>query len=249
MNSGGISKAKGILLNTVIGIVLALAGYLIVDALMAVLYNGKVGAWSQIINWNGDTCLSQLGSLPTDTLNQTTTGISGGYGTLNGPPAGTAGTACDPSIVLAGAASGGYTLTPTQANVLACIAKPESNCGAPHNPPNYNWNGAKSLPASTAAGAFQVLLATNHSCYENTACYSAAGVSGSLNCQTGFNSNGTPKTDSTGAAVVQKCLQAAANINCSAAAAACLVQKSGGSFSPWQADINSSAQTSCLSKA
>lgn len=61
----GISKAKGILWNTVIGIVVALAGWMIVDAVMAVFYNpaAPLKAWSDIINWNGDECLIQAGSM------------------------------------------------------------------------------------------------------------------------------------------------------------------------------------------
>jgi hypothetical protein len=247
VNSGGIEHAKSILLNTIVGIVIALAGYLIVDSVMAVLYNGSAGAWAQIINWNGATCLPQAGALPGDMLNQAPPGTLSTNGSLNGPPTGKVGTACDPSVVLAGASQGGYTLTAAQANTLACIAQPESACGAPHDPPNYSWNKLNSDgKASTAAGAFQVLLSTNHSCYENSACYGAAGVTGSLNCQTGFNSNGTPKTDSAGAAVVQACLRAASNINCSAAAAACLVAQNNGSFSAWQADVNSARQTGCI---
>lgn len=244
-NSGGIEKAKGILTNTIVGIVIALAGYLIVDAVMAALYNagaqtgnGTLGTWAALIDWNTPTCLPQLGSLPGGTLNPTTAGVNAIYGTLKGPPAGSTGTACDPSVILAGAAAGGYTLTPTQANVLACVARPESACGS--NLQNYNWG-----KGSSAYGAFQVLLSTNSSCYENAACYSAAGVTGSLNCASGF-SGGNPIP---GSPVVQLCKKAASDINCSAAAAACLLQKSGGSFSPWQADINSSAQTSCLNQA
>lgn len=250
-NPSGIAKAKGILLNTVIGIIIALAGYLIVAAIMAVLYNpSAVGAtWSSLItSGNALTCLPQQG-IGTG-LNQSTNGAPSvtvtGAGSLNTPPSGKAGTACDPSIVQIAAAAGGYTLSTTQANTLACIAQPESNCGAPHNPPNYNWNSARSSPGSTAAGAFQVLLSSNHSCYENSACYTAAGVNGSLNCQNGFDGNGNPKTDSAGAALVQKCVQAANNLNCSASAAACLLQKNSGSFSPWQADVNSARQTGCI---
>ena len=252
VSPGGISKARGIIWNTVIGIVIALSAWLIVDAVMAVLYHptdpalaGKT--WSQIITSGGiDPCIKQAGSLPTDTLNQAQmTGVSA-TGTIGSPPSGKAGTACDPSVVQAAAATGGYTLSSMQANIFACIAAPESNCGAPQNPPNYNWNSKRSSPGSTAAGAFQVLLSSNHSCYENSACYSAAGVSGSLNCQNGFDSRGNPKTDSVGAAVVQRCVTAASNLNCSASAAACLLQKNNGSFSPWQSDVNSQKQTGCI---
>lgn len=79
-NSGGITKAKEILLNTVIGIVISLAAWLIVDAIMAVLYNPSSfgSTWSQLVTSGGIApCLPQAGAQPTDTLNQTSpTGIT-----------------------------------------------------------------------------------------------------------------------------------------------------------------------------
>lgn len=78
VNPSGIAKAKGILLNTVIGIVIALAGWLIVDAIMVVLYSGsegstKWGTWSSLITSGGAlTCLPQKG-VGTG-LNQSTNG-------------------------------------------------------------------------------------------------------------------------------------------------------------------------------
>jgi len=71
VNAAGKEQAKKILTNTVIGIVIALAGYMIVAALMAVLYNADakvpgttLGTWSDIIR--GDStklCLPLAGSL------------------------------------------------------------------------------------------------------------------------------------------------------------------------------------------
>lgn len=75
----GKNKAKGILLNTIVGIVIALAGWLIVDAVMAVLYSGsagstKWGTWSSLITSGGAlTCLPQEG-VGTG-LNQGTNGV------------------------------------------------------------------------------------------------------------------------------------------------------------------------------
>lgn len=73
VNSSGIAKAKSILLNTVVGIVLALAGWMIVDAIMAVLYNRNasvpgtstvLGTWSQLITSGGELpCLDVRGSV------------------------------------------------------------------------------------------------------------------------------------------------------------------------------------------
>ena len=251
VNAGGKEQAKKILTNTIVGIVIALCGWMIVDAIMAALYNPSassgttvLGTWSQLItSGTGPVCLPQQGSTPGAGLNQTpVTGISA-TGALSAPPSGKTGTACDPSTVQAAAAAGGYNISTTQANILACIAQPESNCGAPHNPPNYNWNSAVSSPGSSAAGAFQVLLSTNASCYENSACYAAAGVSGPLNCASGF-SGGNPIPSQT--SLVQQCVTAASNLNCSASAAACLLARNGGSFSPWQADVNSATQSGCI---
>ena len=44
VNASGKEQAKKILWNTIIGIVIALAGYMIVAALMAVLYTGSAGS-------------------------------------------------------------------------------------------------------------------------------------------------------------------------------------------------------------
>lgn len=253
-DASGHSKAKAMLQHVIVGLVIAFAAWLIVDAIMAALYHPSANTswgtrWADIIRGNAnDTCLSQKGALPGDKFNQAsstaitvgTTGIGGGN-TLN-PAAGPAGSACDPTVVqtLAAAGNPSYSLTATQANTLACIAKPESNCGAPHNPPNYKWG-----QGSSAAGAFQVLLSTNAQCYENTSCYAAAGVSGPLNCATGFT-GGNPKTDPVGAAVVDRCVRAANNLGCSVSAASCLLAQNNGNFSPWQADVNNAKQTGCI---
>ncbi|MDE2021606.1 MAG: hypothetical protein KGI71_01630, partial [Patescibacteria group bacterium] len=236
---GDVSKARSILTNTVIGIVVALAAWLIVDAVMAVLYNqgaktadgSALGVWSDLVTSGGaPLCIQQTGSAQAPP--------SGGVvvsGALNPPPSGKTGTACDPAAVQAGAQTGGYTLSTTQANILACIAQPESSCGTTLQ--NYNWGNG-----SSAYGAFQVLLSTNSSCYENKACYTAAKVTGPLNCASGF-SGGNPIP---GSPVVQLCMTAAANLSCSASAAACLLANNGGSFSPWQPAGNSTAQTACI---
>ena len=265
VNASGISKAREVLTNTIVGIVIALCGWLIVDAIMAVLYNanasdrsgGVLGTWSQLVTSGGITpCIQLAGSLqqaqlipgaaPTDV-----TGISA-TGDIAAPPAGREGTSCDPARVQAAAAAGGYTLTNMQANIFACIAAPESSCASDGQVLlNYNWGGAYSLPASTAAGAFQVLLKRNSNCYENPACYKAIndaygttyGSSEHLNCAYGFGTNGIQLP---GSAIVGTCVMAAANLNCSASAAACLLQGRGGSFEDWRKDSNSARQTQCI---
>ncbi|MBI2025563.1 hypothetical protein HYT04_02120, partial [Candidatus Kaiserbacteria bacterium] len=130
----GIKKAKGILWNTVIGIVIALAGWLIVNAVMAALYNPdaqsgttKLDVWSQLIT-SGDlsktTCIPLAQSL-SQAVQRDTTGLN--IGVLNPAYTGKGtGPACDPAAVKAAALVGAYELTNTQANTFACIAKPES---------------------------------------------------------------------------------------------------------------------------
>lgn len=72
VNASGKEKAKGVLWNTIVGIVIALAGWMIVDALMVVLYNPnaqnggtRLGAWSQLITSGGlGPCIDLRGSVP-----------------------------------------------------------------------------------------------------------------------------------------------------------------------------------------
>lgn len=69
-DSGNLTKAKGILTNTIAGIVIALSAWMIVDALMAVLYKpaggqaSSWGTWSSLIgSGSQDFCLIQEASL------------------------------------------------------------------------------------------------------------------------------------------------------------------------------------------
>ncbi len=69
-NSGAKEQAKKILTNTIVGIVIALAGWMIVNALMVVLYNPdaqsgttKLTAWTQLItSGSAGFCLKQAGA-------------------------------------------------------------------------------------------------------------------------------------------------------------------------------------------
>lgn len=233
--------ANSMLWHAIVGIVLSLAAWLIVNAVMVALYNptsdSKLGAWYSIVSGNmGDVCQRQAG-----VLNPVRgTGVSA-TDTLN-PPVDKTGAACDPAKLQEAARKGGIVLTPTEANVFACIAKPESTCGTVLK--NYSWNkGNAQGKASTAAGAFQVLLSSNAKYYENPACRAAAGVSGSLNCRAGFGQNGF--TAGGDPKVLEYCLKAAADLSCSTTAAA-LLMRERGSFSPWQADKSNSVQTQCI---
>lgn len=64
VNPAAKAKAKSILTNTIVGLVIALAAWLIVDAVMvALLGQGKgVAFWTSMITSSGDPCLEQSGS-------------------------------------------------------------------------------------------------------------------------------------------------------------------------------------------
>jgi hypothetical protein len=53
-----ISSAKGVALNAVIGLVVVLGAWLIVNTVMNALYNGSFGPWSSIISNTPAACLS-----------------------------------------------------------------------------------------------------------------------------------------------------------------------------------------------
>lgn len=162
-NPSEIGKAKGILLNTIIGIVIALAGYLIVAAVMAVLYNPSatsgtttLGVWSSLITSNGALpCLDQNG-VGTGLNQAAPTGVTvtaGGSVTPLGKTAAqcsSSNTACSPAALQA------VGLTATQANVMSCLAVTESS-GNPSTPP-YNTTHPGSN--STACGTFQITQTT-----------------------------------------------------------------------------------------
>ncbi len=64
VDPAGMSKAKGILQNTIVGTIIALASWMIVDAVMAVLYNPQHPGetWDSLIGSGGiNPCLPQAG--------------------------------------------------------------------------------------------------------------------------------------------------------------------------------------------
>ncbi|MHB1163147.1 MAG: hypothetical protein ACYCZZ_01275 [Minisyncoccota bacterium] len=158
-DAGTISKAKSTLTNTIVGIVIALAAWMIVDAVMAVLYNPSAagGTWSSLISSGGiNACLPQAGALPGAGFNQApVTGISASGGSVTPvgkvlPQCSSGNPACSPAALQS------TGLTATQANVMSCIAVTESS-GNPGTPP-YNVTHPGSN--STACGTFQITKTT-----------------------------------------------------------------------------------------
>jgi hypothetical protein len=250
-NSENRSKAKTTLLNTFIGVFIVLGAWLVIDFAMKILYNpdatfgGKaLGPWNEVLV-GGDACIRKadpskgegapLFQFPFTVGPRVDTSVGAGgtgAGAIVVPRTGPG--ACSASTLKAAAQQAGVALSDSDANTFACIARYESSCGT--KTLNYAWG-----KGSSAAGPFQVLLDSNSACYENTACQKAAGVSGRLNCSAAFT-GGNPNSNKT---LVEQCVRAAANLNCSVAAAVCVKNKQG--FGAWTADKSSRMQQACIS--
>lgn len=247
MVSGGSAEArsqgKTRIVNALVGILVILSAWLVVNFVMNVLYNGKFGAWNSILAADSSSqCITPKEPTAITAGSLLTTLTTVAPGTANGLPSGNAGDACNPSKIQTAAQTAGVNMPSTEAVMLACLAGPESTCGS--NLQNYNWNGVKDpRKPSTAYGPFQVLLSTNSNCYDNNTCEVAAGVSGPLNCKSGF-SNGRPIP---GSQTVANCIKAASNLGCSAAAADCLYRQNGN-YNAWTTDKNSAKQQACIAQ-
>ena len=212
------TKARSMILNTVVGIAIALAAWMIVDAVMAVFYDSSaVGAtWqSLIVNSGGlDVCLKQSGSLTA--LDQATstpgtvTGLSpaGSYtgsGSCVIPPTGP----CAPSNLTAfgGAAS--------QAAQI-CQAESTGNPGLA--------SGVDKLPTGepVSFGLFQINLTAN--------------PVGGLACPSAFSGvykQSTPNVTITNQNLYDQCVTAAKDPNKNIDEAVKIYQAAGNSWKPW----------------
>ena len=243
-NPEGHSQAKKLIFNAVIGFVIVLAAWLIVDFIMKIIYNGGAngfGPWNQILSSDGSQCieahtLSPISGLP-GVVGAVVNG--GGLSTGGSTVLATGGTgSCNPSTVQQSAARGGYQISAQEANILACLARPESACGA-------NTSGARTSSgnSTSAAGPWQILLGASDKCHSLNipAC-------GNLNCSAAY-SGGRVKPDRESQILAAKCQAAANNLVCSASAAACLVQADGGSYGAWTGTgdgYSHSAQRACV---
>lgn len=150
-NPSGLARAKTILQNTVLGIVIALAGWLIVDLFLVALTKQGVDGWTHaMFSTSGTVCLPDY-SNPTSTGEPTALGTNGA--SLSGASnerCAAGNTACSPEALMAAG------LTAAQANIMSCIAVTESS-GNPAKPP-YNLSHPGSN--STACGTFQIVQTT-----------------------------------------------------------------------------------------
>ncbi|MES2931371.1 MAG: pilin [Patescibacteria group bacterium] len=218
------SQAKKILTNAVIGLLIILSAWLIVDFVMKLLYNpnaNNMGPWNQILT-GGDLCIKPMENLQ-PLFSGSILAVPGASSASYDPRYTTSGSCSPASVQQAGQS---VTITVKEARFLACIARPESRCGGDLT--NYNWGRG-----SSAYGPFMILLDGNARYFENEACRVAANVSGRLNCQDGFrNGNPIPGSD-----IARRCMQAASNLACSTAAATALVRQSGAT--PWTGNNDS----------
>lgn len=244
-NPEALSTAKTRILNSLIGIVVILCSWLVVDFVMQALYNPdaafsgqNIGPWNDILAGSGsDYCIQT--TIPGNiTLGQLTTGTpSNGSTDATGASfvTGTGTGSCNPQTVAAAAAAGGYQLSAAQANALACIAKPESTCGT-------NTTGARTQSGAytSAGGPWQDIMGSPDKCHSLNipAC-------GNLNCSAAFY-KGVAKSDPASQKLAAQCHAAVNTLTCAAASAACLIQANGGSFSAWTSDPRSAAQKQCI---
>ncbi|MFA6408275.1 MAG: hypothetical protein WCW36_02280 [Candidatus Paceibacterota bacterium] len=215
LDPSGISKARSILINTVAGIVVALAAWMIVDAVMAVLYNqgaevpgGTLGTWSSLISSDGDLCLVQEAAL--QKLNQTDLSVAGLDASGNvAYISGKAGAVCsDANTACSSSALQAAGFTATQANVMSCIAVTESS-GIPSTPP---YNTVHPGSNSTACGTFQITKTTwkgaaSGACSDFSNCQNAAcniQVAQALVSQNGYSDWTCKNCNSKAAACVQQ---------------------------------------------
>lgn len=154
VNAHGKEQAKSILMNTILGIVVALSAWMIIDAVLVGLTGQGVDAWTSLIGSGGaPQCLTIKSS-----LNQTSngTGITGVSASGNVNYTGTtaqcssSNTACSPSALQAAG------LSSNQANAMSCIAVTESS-GRPSTPP---YNSTHPGSNSSACGTFQITQTT-----------------------------------------------------------------------------------------
>ena len=208
----GVTKARSILLNTIVGIVISLAAWMIVDAIMAVLYSPTAvgGTWASLITTRGDACLPQAGALPGAQLIQATSSpiVSGSYvGDVLGVATAqcqSSNTACSPAALRSAG------LSSTQADIMSCIAMTESS-GNPSLPP---YNTIHPGSNSTACGTFQITQTTWNSVAPSGSCADWASTCQSPTCnlqvaatlvqRTGYNSWTCPGCNNNAAACIQK---------------------------------------------
>lgn len=148
-NPTGKAKAKKIFYNVIIGLVIALSGYLIVQTLMNTLLNSSLsgGGWS----WNSLQCTgvrprtSPVSAIFQNLFNPTGAGVTSAGGST--------GTNAPSQVGIGDCSPSGATMSAfgAQSAVMSCIAQAESSC----NPSNNTGDHGLSI------GLFQINVSAN----------------------------------------------------------------------------------------
>ena len=188
-NPENIQKGRQVMLNAVIGLVVVLSAWLVVDFIMKILYEpstafegGTFGPWNSILASNGkDYCIEPKDPVPltTGTVEILTGDAPGGNspitpqtsGTSGGSGVGVAKGLCsdsNPACSVQALMSTGLTVP--QAQAMSCIAVTESS-GNPNSPNS----------STGACGTFQITNKTSRSNWQNPANH-GSGCSTSTSC-------------------------------------------------------------------
>lgn len=210
-NEGQLTKARGIFTNVVIGLVLILAAFLIVNTVM----NGLLGTGNGAVSWQQIECLyPNAASGLRDTSNFDNGGA--GFGIVGG---GQAGLLTPEQFAANEGVCGSDFLTPyfgSQAAAASCIVAGETSCGATLL--STTDRDANGVPFSV--GAFQI----------NMTVHPVIGCGATLNCPdaySGSNYNAVIVDQ----ALYNACRNALLDPNCSATNAVRIYNDGG--WSPW----------------
>ncbi len=247
MTSGGSAEKRSLankrVANAVIGLVIVLVAWLLVDSVMKVLYKSDAGfgPWNAILaSNNAPDCIVKNGKPPPlvgpDSSTQNAAG--GGVGTVTGTP----GVPSTPSQNARGdcSATALQGTFGSNAAAMSCVTTYEdSSCNT--GLPSGTDIGADGN--SVSFGLFQVNISANN-LSQFPACTAAAGT-GSLNCTQAFSggayTGSNHNTRVSDAGLYAQCKRAITSASCNEQAAQTILQKQG--LKAW----GNAAQNNCSS--
>lgn len=159
-NMGAIESAKEMMVNVIIGYLILLSAWLVIDTVMKTFVGDEIPGYGP---WNEIECSTSPKATP---FNVAPSGGGGGGGVAVNPGSlvqcPVSNSACSPAALQAAG------FTQSQANVMSCIAITESS-GDPSKPP-FNETNPNVRPISTACGLFQITQSTWNDLRPSGAC-------------------------------------------------------------------------------
>ena len=246
MTSGGSPEKRQLankrLLNAIIGLLIVLCAYLVVDSILKVIYDPSnlkdFGPWNSILANNagpGADCLAPVNPPPISGLSSSNATGAGGV------TAGSAATGGSPSAQNTNSSCTAAALNPVfggQAAEMSCVTKYEDGSCNPSEPSGVDI-GADGNPVSY--GLFQVNISANN-LSSFPACESAVGNQ-PLNCTQAFSGGAytasNHQTRVSNQPLYSSCVTAASNPQCNEQAAQSILNKQG--IGAW----GTSAQSNC----